>query len=246
MMVAESLLDDRPASELVVTTALICDNSLLRSGLQQVLKGSSFVIAEAASVAGSRRFQKLVPEAALVLIEASQNTGRVLEMVRQVREQAPKARIVVLTKECDLDFMRQGHETGVNGFCLAASAPEVLIKSLELVMLGETVVPTAVLRTLAIGPAQDRDQPLHQNSPAEPSPSDLTTCKLSAREAQILNCLRQGAPNKAIARKLNVTEATIKVHVKAILRKIGASNRTQAAMWASTHLPPRGAAVQRI
>jgi two-component system nitrate/nitrite response regulator NarL len=229
-----------------IPTALICDNALLRSGLHQMLSGSPFIIAETASVAGSRRFQGLVPEAALVLIEASQNTGRVLEIVKQAREQAPEARIVVLADQFDLSFVRLGHEAGVDGFCLAAADSEVLIKSLELVMLGETVVPTAVLRTLAIGPAQDRDQPLHQNSPAEPSPSDLTTCKLSVREAQILSCLREGAPNKAIARKLDVTEATIKVHVKAILRKIGASNRTQAAMWATTHLPPRGEAVQRI
>jgi two-component system nitrate/nitrite response regulator NarL len=65
--------------------------------------------------------------------------------------------------------------------------------------------------------------------------------KLSPREIQILNCLKEGAPNKAIARKLDITEATIKVHVKAILRKIGASNRTQAAMWASKRLPRQGA-----
>jgi two-component system nitrate/nitrite response regulator NarL len=49
----------------------------------------------------------------------------------------------------------------------------------------------------------------------------------------------QGEPNKVIARKLEVTEATIKVHVKAILRKIGVGNRTQAAMWATEHLPRR-------
>jgi two-component system, NarL family, nitrate/nitrite response regulator NarL len=73
-----------------IPTALICDNALLRSGLHQILSGSPFIIAETASVAGSRRFQGLVPEAALVLIEASQNTGRVLEIVRQVREQAPE------------------------------------------------------------------------------------------------------------------------------------------------------------
>jgi two-component system nitrate/nitrite response regulator NarL len=52
----------------------------------------------------------------------------------------------------------------------------------------------------------------------------------------VLNCLRDGSPNKIIARKLDVTEATIKVHVKALLRKIGAANRTQAAMWAAEHL----------
>jgi two-component system nitrate/nitrite response regulator NarL len=61
---------------------------------------------------------------------------------------------------------------------------------------------------------------------------------LSSREAEILHCLMQGAPNKIIARKLEVAEATVKVHIKAILRKIRVTNRTQAAMWAVAHFPP--------
>jgi two-component system, NarL family, nitrate/nitrite response regulator NarL len=58
--------------------------------------------------------------------------------------------------------------------------------------------------------------------------------------------LREGAPNKLIARKLDITEATIKVHVKAILRKIGAANRTQAAMWASQRLPRPGVSTLNV
>lgn len=227
--------------EPTVITVLICDNFLLRSGLQQLLSETPFVIAEAASVAGPRRFQKLSPEAALVLIEASQNTGRFLEMVRQVREQAPEARIVALADHFDLNFVRLGHEAGVDGFCLAATAPEVLIKSFELVMLGETVLPWAILRSITAGAVTDQDQPLQDNA-AEPKLPDLKACKLSAREMEILGCLTKGEPNKVIARKLEITEATIKVHVKAILRKIGATNRTQAAMWASQRLPRRGGA----
>jgi two-component system, NarL family, nitrate/nitrite response regulator NarL len=206
-----------------------------------MLSGSPFIIAEAASVAGPRRFQRLSPKAALVLIEASRNTGRLLEIVKQAREQAPEARIVALADQFDSSFVRLGHEAGVDGFCLAAADPEVLIKSIELVMLGETVVPSAIIRSLAIGATQDQGHSL-QDHTAEPKLSDLKTCKLSAREAEILRCLMQGDANKVIARKCDVTEATIKVHVKAILRKIGASNRTQAAMWASQRLTQRGGA----
>ncbi len=57
------------------------------------------------------------------------------------------------------------------------------------------------------------------------------------RETQILAYLREGAPNKVIARKLNLSESTVKVHVKAILKKVGACNRTQAALWATRHVP---------
>ena len=82
---------------------------------------------------------------------------------------------------------------------------------------------------------QNQGQPL-QKKTTEPQLSDLKECKLSARETQVLNYLRQGAPNKIIARQFDLTEATIKVHVKAILRKIGAANRTQAAMWAQQQM----------
>jgi two-component system nitrate/nitrite response regulator NarL len=116
---------------------------------------------------------------------------------------------------------------------------------LELIMLGESVLPFQVVRSI-MNQAPQTQEPSLQNKSVEPSLYGATTCKLSAREAQILGCLKEGAPNKLIARKLDITEATIKVHIKAILRKIGVANRTQAAMWATAHLPPRGGAVQHL
>ncbi|MXQ14650.1 hypothetical protein GR328_25015 [Microvirga makkahensis] len=113
-------------------------------------------------------------------------------------------------------------------------------------MLGESIVPSAVLLSGAMDAAPDQDRPCCDNGAEESGLSDLRACGLSARETQILDCLREGSPNKVIARKLDITEATIKVHVKAILRKIGASNRTQAAMWASQRLPRRGGASANV
>ncbi len=220
-----------------IPTALICDSALLRMGLQHIFRHTPFAIAETTPVTGPKRLQYCAPNTGLVIIEATQNTGYVLEIARQVKERSPETRIVALAEQFEHGFVRTAHEVGVNGFCLTASGPEVLIKSLELVMLGESVLPFEVVRSI-IGRAPQA-QPLHENM-AEPSLSDLKECKLSAREAQILGCLTEGASNKIIARKFDVTEATVKVHVKAILRKIGASNRTQAAMWASQRLPRTG------
>jgi two-component system nitrate/nitrite response regulator NarL len=224
-----------------IQVALICDSFLLRSGLQHILRNTPFAIAEAVSTIGPKRLQYCSLDTALLIIEASQNTGRVLEVVRQVREQSPETRVVALAHQFDLDFVRSGHDAGVNGFCLADSGPAVLIKLLELVMLGESVLPSDVLRSIMDASTQRKEQPLQDNEP-EPTLPDLNACRLSPRESQILGCLREGAPNKIIARQFDVTEATVKVHVKAILRKIGAANRTQAAMWASQHLPQRGGA----
>jgi two-component system nitrate/nitrite response regulator NarL len=222
-----------------IPTALICDNVLLRSGLRHILQHTPFDLATATSETGLLQHAALEP--ALILIDAHQTTGRMLEIIGQMREHFPQARIVALADQFDLSFVRSGHEAGVNGFCLAASAPDVLIKSLELVMLGETVLPFEVLRTFVSGASQNQEHHL-QGSMAEPKPSDLNACKLSAREKEILGCLTQGEPNKVIARKLDITEATIKVHVKAILRKIGAANRTQAALWATQRISQRGGA----
>lgn len=221
-------------------TALICDSPLLRSGLEHILQGTSFILAEAASAADPTRLLHPDPEPALVIMEANRSTHGVLQVAKQMKERFPNIRIVALADRFDLGFVLTGHAAGINGFCLAASAPEVLIKSLELVMLGESMVPSALLRSGALDALLDRKHSRQDDVAAESGLSDLKACGLSARETEILECLREGAPNKIIARKLEITEATIKVHVKAILRKIGASNRTQAAMWASQRLPPRG------
>jgi two-component system, NarL family, nitrate/nitrite response regulator NarL len=220
-----------------VTTVLLCDNSLLRSGLQSILRRGPFAPAVTASTANATQVQDVASGSALVLIEASQSISHLLDVIRRVKEQSPNARIVALADRFDLDFVRLGHQAGVDGFCSAASAPEVLIKSLELVMLGEPVIPSGVLRSVTDGAFECLKPPPHEHGSGEPNSPDLMGCKLSTRETQILNCLRQGAPNKAIARRLDVAEATVKIHMKAILRKIGVANRTQAAMWASQHLP---------
>ena len=238
---------DLPSGSLTATisTALISDSLLLRSGFEHILRDAPFAIGEVASPTGPKRLEYCALSTALVIIEASQNTDRELEVVKQVRERSPGARIVALADQFDLRFVRLAHEAGVKGFCLTASGPEVLIKSLELVILGESVLPAAILRSFMDAAPQQREQTLRDDM-AEPKLLDPKTCKLSAREAEVLGCLREGAPNKIIARQFDVTEATVKVHVKAILRKIGVANRTQAAMWATEHLPQRVGASRNI
>ena len=228
--------DDRSCgNESEVTTALICDTPLLRSGLQHILSGTPFVIAEEGLTADPRPVSGKAQEPALVVLAVNQPSSCTPEMVRQVKERHPAARIVVLAKQFDLEFVQQGLEAGVNGFCLTDNSREVLITSLELVMLGESMLPGTVVRSI-IGSMASSPGPESAGEIAdEPKAPDPGARSLSAREAEILSSLMEGTPNKLIARKLHVTEATVKVHVKAILRKIGAANRTQAAMWAKGH-----------
>ncbi|WP_349017871.1 response regulator transcription factor [Azospirillum brasilense] len=97
---------------------------------------------------------------------------------------------------------------------------ESLLRALQLVMLGEVVYPTHVASLLIANANSERPQPER----AQPANNEL-----SKREVQILRCLLAGQSNKAIARNLHITESTVKMHFKNVMRKINAQNRTQAA-----------------
>nr|WP_281400198.1 LuxR C-terminal-related transcriptional regulator [Microvirga zambiensis] len=102
--------------------------------------------------------------------------------------------------------------------------------------MGETVIPSALILPLLTDASAHQEQQ-RQAAEGHPKVVDARVGKLSPREADILRGIMNGESNKVIARQFDVTEATVKVHVKSILRKIGAINRTQAAMWASDRMP---------
>ena len=221
-----------------VNAIIICNNSLIGVGLTHLLDGTRFAAANpfASAVKATEIGYLSAPD--LFIISANVCPEDTVEAVRHLRGKFPQVRIVVIADHYDLGFVKLCLGGGVDGFCLTGSSREVLIKSLELIMLGEVVLPSALMTSLLNG-SEAISAPKSQDSGADAKlPSeDPMVRKLSAREAEILGHLMEGAANKVIARKLDVAEATIKVHIKAILRKIGAANRTQAAMWASTHLP---------
>jgi two-component system nitrate/nitrite response regulator NarL len=211
-----------------IATLLVCDNVIARAGLTQILSGTDFAPVDA-----------LEALPALCVVDASQPSVKVLETVRAIKSHLPLSKVALLGNDFDLDFVRAAFSAGIDGFCLISSDREVLLKSLELIALGEKIMPGALVQLFLSQAATDPRQ--GQLSPTAPQSSpDPRVSKLSPREKEILQSLMGGDANKVIARKLDITEATIKVHVKAILRKIGAANRTQAAMWASGNLAELG------
>jgi two-component system nitrate/nitrite response regulator NarL len=142
----------------------------------------------------------------------------------------------VLANHFEIAEMMSSLDAGAHGYCLSTIGCDALVKSLELVMLGETVFPSALFLSNLGSFSRNREAVEAPIRVTRPTPSDRQARNLSSREAEILRCLMQGAPNKVIARELDVAEATVKVHVKAILRKIQVSNRTQAAIWATEHM----------
>jgi two-component system nitrate/nitrite response regulator NarL len=218
-------------------TIILCKNSLVSMGIKHLLEGTCFALTGTASDERSIFIGDQSTTPTLFIVDGSDRPSRTVETAGSLRSRYPDARIAVIADRFDVSFVKRARDAGVNGFCQSASNREVLIKSLELVMLGEAVMPTALVALLldavpAASGVQDQG-----GAGAESECLDPKLRRLSSREAEILHCLTEGAPNKLIARKLDVAEATVKVHIKAILRKIGAANRTQAAMWAATHKP---------
>jgi two-component system nitrate/nitrite response regulator NarL len=226
-------------SEPRVSTALICESLLLRAGLQYILSGTPFMIAEEFPSEWPGLISQGAQEPTFVIFATNRVPSGMLQMVWQTKERFPEARIVVLADHLDLGFVQHGHSAGVEGFCLTGSSREVLITSLELIMLRAPVLPSALVQAVFDGKTFKLRSTLQNTILAGSESADSRQGSLSGREAAILTHLMEGASNKDIARKLDLAERTVKVHVKAILRKVGATNRTQAAMWAMAHLPAR-------
>jgi two-component system nitrate/nitrite response regulator NarL len=129
---------------------------------------------------------------------------------------------------------------------LTSTAGTALLKALELVLLGQRVYPAGLFHSkgapeifhdvarTAVVPDCD-----HTPEPGAENGSRNALLNLSDREVQVVNLLRKGNPNKIIARNLGISEATVKVHVKAILRKTHARNRTEAALLFSSATGPK-------
>jgi two-component system nitrate/nitrite response regulator NarL len=220
-----------------ISTVLMCGNSLTRAGIKHILSETCFQIHDDAVHHESSLSPAPDAEVVLFILEATRSLGEIAGLIMGLKGQCEAARIVLLADNLDGDLIVLAYQAGAAGVLHTATAPEILIKSLELIALGERVFPAAAILSAANDMAhalRQEHQPGMTEAPIKThSPGERN---LSGREQEILRWLMEGAPNKIIARKLGVAEATVKVHIKAILRKIRAQNRTQAAMWATTHL----------
>ncbi|WP_247654379.1 MULTISPECIES: LuxR C-terminal-related transcriptional regulator [Microvirga] len=224
-------------SDQQIVTALLCGNALLGAGLTHLLTGTRFKVIDAGRPGESASAGQADAVPGLYVIDASGSPQQTITLVEDAKRHHPSARIVVIATSFDLGLVRLTVAAGVDSFCLATVDREVLINVLELTVLGEPILPGSVLQSLLDEPSTVSAL-APTPSTSEPNTPDPRVEKLSPRETVILQSLMGGEANKVIARKLEITEATIKVHVKSILRKIGAANRTQAAMWANENLRP--------
>jgi two-component system, NarL family, nitrate/nitrite response regulator NarL len=221
-------------------TILVCARPLLREGLSRILSAAHFnVAATAAHVDGLTRDHLGEERQILLILEVSGDQNATVAQIKLFRERHPTARIALLA---DWDHLSDGNivsafRSGADAYFLNPSG-EAFIKSLELVLLGATVMSPATLSVLLryrgeAAPSED-DGRAHKTLTEVAVVSSPRATRFSAREQCVLRGLIEGNSNKTIARRYKISDATVKVHVKAILRKIRVKNRTQAAIWAKT------------
>ena len=222
----------------VIYTAVIGPNSLFREGLARVLRSPY----QAKIVAETVDTVQQIGELDLIVIVAGADQAALLAELRRAKEENAPARVVVVGDIDPPEIASQLLVAGADGYLLRTVSLEALLASLDVVMLGGTVVLPTPRSAFAIGSADCAYVDTGSVEAEIPKlDAEAEYKKLSDREMEVLLCLTKGESNKQIARKFGIAEATVKVHLKAILRKIRVSNRTQAAVWAHRNYVARPA-----
>ena len=256
-----------------IGTVLVGLNVLLREGLARILSAADFRILASASGVDDPVLSSLPQEQPILLIiDVSDDFDAALAQIVSFKHRYPAGRVAVLAHQHQLTDMVSAFRLGANAYLVKVTTCDTFIKSLELVMLGVTLLPPEILTFISDQQDRSRNAAGHNGRAADDEDDadnghadddddnggdddgemvgieagtnehvsqagSSCTPRLSARQQSILHCLIQGDSNKAIARKMNIAEATVKVHVKAILRRIRVHNRTQAAIWAISNGP---------
>lgn len=201
-------------------TCLIGQSNLFKAGLKRLFMHTPFEVAEEKDTV--RESYDLSWDEGLFLIDKPNDIREIEDDIAILKQSADARRVVLLAESMETDQLALSFAAGVDGYLLEEISPEALLESLALVMLGEKVFPSR-LAVLLCGKSWAKPRTNHM------LPTDG---HLSERELEIVRHLTEGLPNKVIANELSITEATVKVHVKTILKKLSLSNRTQVAIWA--------------
>jgi two-component system nitrate/nitrite response regulator NarL len=219
-------------------TVIVASSALLREGLESVLQGTPFETVAAVGRACELADHEFTGRALAIVGIAWQNgSHHVAESIQLLRSLMPAGKIVVVAETCGPVDLQGMLAVTPDGYILNLGSRDMLVKSLELIFMDQQIFVLG-RRTTALPDGGNNTQ----FPGCEVDLQSGMSCglgkknhQLSHRESQVLICLAHGESNKGIARVCHISEATVKVHLKAILRKTNARNRTQAAIWAVEH-----------
>lgn len=195
---------------------IVDDHGLFREGLKLLLEhtASDFFFDQCAGVPEALELLRQ-HDHRLVLLDWNLGDVSGPEALKQVREAAPLARVIVVSGENNGETVLAAIDAGASGFIPKTASPAVLTMALRLICAGGVYLPDGVLSG-----RQGKPPPLGSAQTMLPA--------LTERQIDVFKAMVRGMPNKAIARLLNITDATVKVHATAIFRALNVKNRTEA------------------
>jgi DNA-binding NarL/FixJ family response regulator len=202
----------------MIRVLIVDDHALVRSGLAQLLSAAGIEVVGEAADGGEaiEAVERLSPD--VVLMDLSMPGLNGTEATRLLRLSHPELPVVVLTSFSDREQVLDALDAGAVGYILKDDDPADVIRGVKAAVRGESVItPKAARVVLSARAAKGRDDGLTQ------------------REKQVLALVAQGLANKLIARRLGISEKTVKAHLTKLFASIGVTDRTQAALWAKRH-----------
>ena len=201
---------------------MIDDHALFRVGLQGLLeqRGIEVIAAVAEGSEGIKLAQEIEPDIILLDLRMPDMSG--LEVLRKIKEKEIKIPVVMLTTSNEEKDLVEALRNGAQGYLLKDMEPDELVSALRDIEKGKNVVAQGLTDVLA---RMVQGEPM-----AEKDNKDNPFSELTPREMEILCLLADGQSNKVIARNLGISDGTVKLHVKAILRKLEVHSRVEAAV----------------
>jgi len=202
----------------VIRVLIVEDHALVRAGLEELLSGAEDIDVIAVAADGAEAIELAVAEEPdVVLMDLSMPVVDGIEATRRIRASQQGVRVVVLTSFSDQRRILEALDAGAIGYLLKDAEPDELFRGVRAAAAGEAPLAPKAAQALLSARQGGVD------------------AELTQREQEVLGLIAAGLPNKLIARRLEISEKTVKAHLTNIYRRIGATTRTEAALWATEH-----------
>lgn len=209
---------------------VVDDHALIREALRSVLRelNQDSTVLEAANYRQATRLLREHPDLGMILLDLRLPDRDGMAVLAEFRERHPAITIVVLSAFNDYDTVVKALNIGALGFIPKSAERPVMLSALQLVLAGGTYIPLDILARQGSAKASpSRPATVPAATTASLSPAQLG---LTGRQVEVLTHMMRGMSNKTICRKLDLAERTVKNNVTAILKALGATNRTEAVV----------------
>lgn len=211
----------------MISVMVVDDHAIVRQGLERLFETAGDIDVVAMAADGGEAVELAARhEPDVILMDLSMPGVDGVEAIRRIVAAGGTSRVVVLTSFGDETRIIEALNAGAHGYLLKHIDPDGLLDAIRSAHAGDAPLDPRAGRVLLE----------HRRGGEAPRPGDLT-----GREVEVLELVGCGLANKQIARKLGISERTVKAHLTSVFQRLGVSDRVQAALWAQRHLHPNPA-----